>query len=75
MSLQRTPLYETHRGLDARLVEFAGFEMPVQYGSILEEHRAVREGVGLFDVSHMGQLHLLGPGAAATPGLSVSTAV
>lgn len=64
--LQHTPLYETHRRLGARLVEFAGFEMPVRYGSIVEEHRAVREAVGLFDVSHMGQLHLLGPGAGAS---------
>lgn len=46
-------------------MEFAGYEMPVQYGSILAEHRAVRERAGLFDVSHMGQLHLAGPGAEA----------
>jgi aminomethyltransferase len=47
------------------MVPFAGFEMPVQYTSILEEHRAVRERAGLFDVSHMGQIHLSGPGAVA----------
>lgn len=64
--LRRTPLYERHRTLGARLVEFAGWEMPVQYTSILAEHRAVRERAGLFDVSHMGQLHLSGPGAAAS---------
>jgi aminomethyltransferase len=64
--LQRTPLYEAHRRLGARLVEFAGFEMPVAYGSILEEHAAVRERAGLFDVSHMGQIHLSGPGALAS---------
>jgi aminomethyltransferase len=64
--LRRTPLYERHRALGARLVEFAGWEMPVQYGSILAEHRAVREQAGLFDVSHMGQLHLRGPGAEAS---------
>jgi len=64
-ALQRTPLYEAHRRLGARLVPFAGFELPVQYSSILEEHAAVRERAGLFDVSHMGQLHLSGPGATA----------
>jgi aminomethyltransferase len=63
--LSRTPLYDVHRALGARLVPFAGFEMPVQYRSILEEHAAVRERAGLFDVSHMGQLHLSGPGAIA----------
>ena len=63
--LRRTPLYDSHRRLDARMVEFAGFEMPVHYTSILEEHRAVREAAGLFDVSHMGQIALTGPGAAA----------
>jgi len=63
--LLRTPLYEAHRKLGGRLVPFAGFELPVQYGSILEEHAAVRERAGLFDVSHMGQLHFSGPGASA----------
>jgi len=61
--LRRTPLHETHRRLSARMVEFAGFEMPVHYGSIVEEHRAVRAAAGLFDVSHMGQIALTGPGA------------
>ena len=60
---RRTPLYESHRRLSARLVEFGGFELPVQYTSILEEHAAVRDAAGLFDVSHMGQIHLEGPGA------------
>jgi aminomethyltransferase len=64
--LQRTPLYEHHLQLGARLVPFAGFEMPVQYGSILDEHRAVRERAGLFDVSHMGQLHIQGETALET---------
>ena len=63
--LRRTPLYETHRRLGARLVPFAGYEMPIQYTSILEEHAAVRERAGLFDVSHMGQIHLLGRDAMA----------
>lgn len=65
MSLLRTPLYALHRRLGARLVPFAGFEMPVQYAGILAEHAAVRSAAGLFDVSHMGQLHLRGPGAVA----------
>jgi aminomethyltransferase len=64
--LRRTPLYESHRRLGARMVGFAGFEMPVHYTSILDEHRAVREAAGLFDVSHMGQIALTGPGAVAS---------
>jgi aminomethyltransferase len=60
---KRTPLSDVHRRLGARIVDFAGFEMPVQYSSILEEHAAVRERAGLFDVSHMGQIFLDGPGA------------
>ena len=73
--LRRTPLYETHRRLDARMVAFAGFEMPVQYTSILEEHRAVREAAGLFDVSHMGQIGLTGPGAASAGDRLLTRAV
>jgi len=74
-SLQHTPLHEAHRRLGARLVPFAGFEMPVQYGSILAEHAAARERAALFDVSHMGQLHVTGPGAAAAVEWLVSCAV
>jgi len=59
----KTSLHAEHVALGARLVPFAGFEMPVQYKGIVEEHRAVRERVGLFDVSHMGELELEGPGA------------
>ena len=59
-TLRRTPLHERHAGLGARLVPFAGWEMPVQYTSIAEEHTAVRTGAGVFDVSHMGQLELAG---------------
>ena len=62
-TLRRTPLYERHAALGARLVPFAGWEMPVQYTSIVEEHRAVRRRAGVFDVSHMGQLELEGDGA------------
>lgn len=63
--LRRTPLYEAHRALGARLVEYAGWEMPVQYTGVTDEHHATRNGVGLFDVSHMGELHLEGPEAGA----------
>jgi aminomethyltransferase len=62
-SLKRTPLFDIHRELGARLVEFGGWEMPVQYSSILAEHRAVRQRAGLFDVSHMGEFRVEGPGA------------
>jgi aminomethyltransferase len=62
-TLRRTPLYERHAALGARLVPFAGWEMPVQYTSIVAEHRAVRTTAGVFDVSHMGQLELAGDGA------------
>jgi aminomethyltransferase len=61
-TLRRTPLYERHAALGARLVPFAGWEMPVQYTSITDEHRAVRNSAGVFDVSHMGQLELAGDG-------------
>ena len=61
--LKRTPLFETHRASGARIVPFAGWEMPVQYSGVVDEHRAVRERAGLFDVSHMGELWLRGPGA------------
>ena len=64
-TLQRTPLYGRHRDLGARLVEFGGWEMPVSYSGILEEHRAVRQRAGLFDVSHMGEFRIEGPGALA----------
>jgi glycine cleavage system T protein (aminomethyltransferase) len=64
-SLKRTPLYECHREAGARLVEFAGWEMPVQYQGVIEEHRAVRTAAGMFDVSHMGEIRVKGPRAEA----------
>ncbi|MEX1170607.1 MAG: glycine cleavage system aminomethyltransferase GcvT [Chloroflexota bacterium] len=64
-AVHQTPLIETHRALGARLIEFGGWQMPVQYRSIIEEHRAVRETVGLFDLSHMGELYVEGPDAGA----------
>lgn len=60
MTLKRTPLYDTHLKLGARIVEFGGWEMPVQYTSILEEHRAVRQRAGLFDICHMGEIEVRG---------------
>ena len=58
-----TPLHEEHLKLKARMIPFDGFDMPVQYTSILEEHFAVRERVGIFDVSHMGEIELKGKDA------------
>jgi aminomethyltransferase len=63
--LRHTPLHGSHRALGARMVPYAGYEMPLQYTSIIEEHRTVRGAVGLFDLSHMGELHLSGPEALA----------
>ena len=62
---KRTPLFERHVRLGARMVPFAGFEMPVQYEGVIPEHRAVRTDCGMFDVSHMGELHVDGPTAQA----------
>jgi aminomethyltransferase len=61
--LRHTPLYDEHKALEARLVDFAGWEMPVQYEGIKAEHQAVRNHVGLFDVSHMGEVFFRGPDA------------
>ena len=61
--LRRTPLYASHVALGARMVPFAGWEMPVQYAGVIPEHLAVRHACGVFDVSHMGQLHVEGPQA------------
>ncbi|MDY7075543.1 MAG: glycine cleavage system aminomethyltransferase GcvT [Chloroflexota bacterium] len=63
--LKRTPLYEIHKEMGAKLVPFAGWEMPVWYTSVGEEHRAVREAAGLFDVAHMGVFEVEGPHATA----------
>ncbi|MEG6616471.1 glycine cleavage system aminomethyltransferase GcvT [Peptococcaceae bacterium 1198_IL3148] len=63
VELKRTPLYQVHKELGAKLVEFGGWEMPVQYQGILKEHQAVREAAGLFDVSHMGEFLVAGEDA------------
>ena len=63
MSSKKTPLNAVHRESGARMVEFAGWEMPVQYDSTLREHLAVREAVGIFDISHMGEIEMVGKDA------------
>lgn len=63
--MKKTALYDKHVSLGAKIVPFAGFEMPVQYSGVTEEHFVVREKVGLFDVSHMGQFFIEGPNAVA----------
>jgi aminomethyltransferase len=62
-TLQQTPLHDRHVALGARMVPFAGWEMPVQYEGVIQEHRAVRTDVGVFDVSHMGEIEVEGPRA------------
>ena len=62
-TLKRTPLFETHQRLGARLIDFGGWEMPVQYSSIVEEHHAVRKAAGIFDISHMGEIFVSGAAA------------
>lgn len=68
-----TPLIERHRALGAKLVEFGGWLMPLQYTGILDEHRAVRERAGLFDLSHMGELFVEGPEAGAALAYALVT--
>jgi len=69
---RRTPLNEAHRKLGARMVDFVGWDMPVQYSSVIGEHEAVRTAVGLFDVSHMGEVEFSGPGALETVNALIS---
>src|SRR5579871_5962175 len=73
--LKKTPLNTIHRRLGARMIDFGGWEMPVQYSSILEEHHAVRKSVGLFDVSHMGEIEISGPEASALTDYVTTNAV
>src|SRR5947208_13828916 len=67
MPLRRSPLYDRHATLGAKLADFGGWEMPIEYtasgGGVLKEHAAVREAVGIFDVSHLGKASVTGPGA------------
>lgn len=64
-TLRRTPLSPVHRELGAKMVPFAGWEMPIEYAGLISEHLAVRKAAGLFDVSHMGEIEVEGPGALA----------
>ena len=61
--MKRTPLFAAHQKLGGKLIEFGGWEMPVQYTSIMDEHLAVRQAAGIFDISHMGEVSVSGPGA------------
>lgn len=73
--LKSTPLNAVHRSLGARMVDFGGWDMPVQYSGILEEHHAVRRAVGLFDVSHMGEIEIRGPEAVRFADYATTNAV
>src|SRR6516165_7245893 len=74
-SLRATPLNSVHRALGARMVDFGGWDMPVQYSGIIEEHNAVRTAVGAFDVSHMGEIEIRGPEAALLTDFATTNAV
>ena len=63
--MAQTPLHATHEKLGATFTDFGGWEMPLKYGNELDEHRAVRNGVGIFDLSHMGEINVQGPDAGA----------
>ena len=63
--LRKTALNATHRALGAKMVDFGGWDMPVEYSGLIAEHMAVRTSAGLFDVSHMGEIQLRGPGSLA----------
>ena len=73
--LQKTPLNAVHRALGARMVDFGGWDMPVQYTQIIEEHNTVRRAVGLFDVSHMGEVEIRGPQAFDLVNYAATSAV
>ena len=62
-TLKKTPLYDRHVALNAKMVDFSGWSMPVYYTGIIAEHQWVRQSCGLFDVSHLGEFHVAGPGA------------
>lgn len=74
-ALKTTALHATHRRMGAKMVDFGGFDMPLQYSGILDEHRAVRSAAGLFDVSHMGEIEIQGPDAAALTDYVTTNAV
>src|SRR5690606_39037384 len=71
-TLKKTPLNAVHRSAGARMVDFGGWDMPVEYSGIVAEHMAVRKSVGLFDVSHMGEIEVVGPQALDLVELATS---
>ncbi|WP_232677032.1 glycine cleavage system aminomethyltransferase GcvT [Nocardioides sp. R-C-SC26] len=71
-SLLTSPLHDRHHALGAKFAEFGGWSMPLQYAGVVEEHHAVRDAVGLFDVSHLGKVKITGPGAAAFVNATLS---
>ena len=71
--MKKTPLYQSHVALGAKMVPFAGFEMPVQYTGVVREHLAVRHQAGLFDVSHMGEILVSGPQATISFNMCLAT--
>ena len=75
LGLRVTPLNSLHRALGARMVDFGGWDMPVQYAGIIDEHNAVRRAVGVFDVSHMGEIEIRGPEAAKLTDFVTTNAV
>src|SRR3954453_4373114 len=74
-ALRATPVNSVHRGLKAKMVDFGGWDMPVQYSGIIDEHNAVRNAVGVFDVSHMGEIEIRGPEAAKLTDYITTNAV
>ncbi len=75
VSLRTTPLNSVHRSLGAKMVDFGGWDMPVHYSGIIDEHNAVRTGLGVFDVSHMGEIEIRGPEAARLTDFVTTNAV
>src|SRR5450432_3038937 len=74
-SLRVTPLNSVHRAAGAKMVDFGGWDMPVQYSGLVDEHNAVRTGVGIFDVSHMGEIEIRGPEAGRLTDFVTTNAV
>src|SRR5213080_1691655 len=73
--MKKTPINETHRKMGAKMVDFGGWDMPVQYSGVIDEHLAVRNAVGLFDVSHMGEIEVRGPEAGKLTDFVTTNAV
>ena len=65
IDMKRTPLYDAHRAAGAKRVDFAGWDMPIQYSGVVDEYQTVRARAGLFDVSHVGRIGITGPGSSA----------